>query len=125
MREQPTLRRALFLGCALQAAQQLAGINTVLYFSATIFRSGGVTSEVEAIWLASGVAGVNFIFTVLGIWLVERFGRRKLLLFSLAGVIAVLVALGFGFFVSDLRAPGISSTSECPYLSCSSCIAAR
>lgn len=123
LREQPALRRSLFLGCALQAAQQLAGINTVLYYSAAIFKSAGVTSDVDAIWLSAGVAGANFVFTLLGIWMVEYWGRRKLLLGSLAGVILVLVALGVAFHVSDAQsAPLGFNSGSCAYSSCNDCV---
>ena len=45
----------------------------------------GVKSEQMAIWLAAVTAFVNFIFTFVGLWLVERIGRRKLTIGSIAG----------------------------------------
>lgn len=66
-------RRALMLGCMLQALQQLAGINTVMYYSATIIQMAGFTKPSMAIWLASIVAFSNFIFTILGLYLVDRY----------------------------------------------------
>ena len=55
------------------------------YYSATIIKMSGVKSEQMAIWLAAVTAFVNFIFTFVGLWLVERIGRRKLTMGSLAG----------------------------------------
>lgn len=45
----------------------------------------GVEDDRLAIWLAALTAFINFIFTLVGVWLVERMGRRKLTLGSLTG----------------------------------------
>jgi len=45
----------------------------------------GIRDESTAIWIAAGTAGVNFVFTLVGVWLVERIGRRQLILGSLTG----------------------------------------
>lgn len=71
----PGVRRALVLGCGLQLMQQLAGINTVMYYSATILEMAGVGNDSMAIWMAAAVAFANFAFTFLGVWLV-RVGVR-------------------------------------------------
>ena len=55
------------------------------YYSATILQMSGVRDDRLAIWLASLTAFTNFLFTLLGVWLVERLGRRKLTLGSIIG----------------------------------------
>lgn len=95
------VRRALFLGCLLQMFQQIAGINTVMYYSATIIQMAGFYDTAKAIWLSALVAAVNFICTFLGIYLVEKVGRRRLTLGSLFGVVLSLAFLAVGFIIVD------------------------
>ena len=55
------------------------------YYSATILQMSGVRDERLAIWLAGLTTLTNFLFTLVGVWLVERVGRRKLTLGSIMG----------------------------------------
>ena len=89
----PTVRRALFVGCGLQVFQQVSGINTVMYYSASIIKMAGVRDNGTAIWLAAVTAGVNFLFTLVGLALVDRLGRRKLTLGSLVGTYSYVECL--------------------------------
>ncbi|XP_071389223.1 proton myo-inositol cotransporter-like isoform X2 [Centroberyx affinis] len=101
-------RRALIVGCGLQMFQQLSGINTVMYYSATILQMSGVRDDKQAIWLASATAAINFLFTLVGVWLVERVGRRKLTLGSISGSGLSLIVLALGFLLSAQNAPPVS-----------------
>lgn len=105
----PSVVRALTLGCFLQALQQLCGINTVMYYGATIIQMAGFTDTSTAIWLSAVVSFSNFLFTFVGIYLVDRAGRRLLTLASLAGVVLSLLALGASFYAAEvLSTPVIS-----------------
>lgn len=53
----------------------------------------GVQSDTAAIWLASMTAGINFIFSIVGVCLVDRIGRRKLTLGSLTGKSVIFCAM--------------------------------
>ncbi|KAG7391571.1 hypothetical protein PHYBOEH_006655 [Phytophthora boehmeriae] len=99
----PLVIRALTLGCSLQCLQQLCGINTVMYYGATIIQMAGFTDPTTAIWLSALISFSNFIFTFVGIYLVDRAGRRLLTLGSLAGVFLSLVALGGSFYVAEMQ----------------------
>lgn len=55
------------------------------YYSATILQMSGIRNDRLAIWLAGLTTLTNFLFTLLGVWLVERVGRRKLTLGSIIG----------------------------------------
>jgi SP family myo-inositol transporter-like MFS transporter 13 len=81
---QKCLFRALLIGCMLQACQQLSGINTVMYYSATILKLAGFSST-SAIWLSAVTAFCNLIGSIVGLVLVDRAGRRPLTLISLTG----------------------------------------
>lgn len=121
-------RRALFVGCSLQAIQQLAGINTVMYYTATIIEMSGVQSQSIAVWLAVPTAAVYVIFSFCGYLLADRLGRRTLTLGSLMGVILSLLLLGTGFQLTSMNGAVVTthnlSTSELCYSKsdCSNCI---
>lgn len=57
------------------------------YYSATILQMAGIRDDKQAIWLTAATSGTNFVFTLVGVWLVERVGRRKLTLGSLFGML--------------------------------------
>ena len=78
------------------------------YYSATIIQMSGVQGDQLAIWLAAVVAFGNFAFTMVGVCLVEKVGRRKLLLFSLGGVTFSLFLLGGAFFMAKEHDASIS-----------------
>ncbi|KAI0234429.1 Proton myo-inositol cotransporter [Lamellibrachia satsuma] len=125
----PSVRRALIVGCGLQMVQQLAGINTVMYYSATIITMSGVRSETAAIWLSAVMAAVNFAFSFVGLYLVEKIGRRPLTITSLVGTIASLIWLAVGFDLSAENSPqmttyeGVAGGNHCAsYRNCNSCV---
>lgn len=86
----------------LQAFQQFTGINTVMYYSPTIVQMAGFQSNKLALLLSLIVAGMNATGTVVGIYLIDRFGRRRLALTSLFGVIISLLVLSTSFFFKTL-----------------------
>ncbi|KAH1192282.1 Inositol transporter 1 [Glycine max] len=87
------IRLAFLAGAGLQAFQQFIGINTVMYYSPTIVQMAGFQSNELALLLSLIVAGMNAAGSVLGIYLIDHAGRRKLALYSLGGVIASLIIL--------------------------------
>ncbi|ETP32778.1 hypothetical protein, variant 2 [Phytophthora nicotianae P10297] len=120
----PAVIRALVLGCFIQALAQLCGINTVMYYGATIIQMAGFTNPTTAIWLSALVSFSNFIFTFVGIYLVDRAGRRLLTLGSLAGVFFSLVALGGSFYAAELQSTEVTGIGECSGIAtCFDCVA--
>jgi len=93
----PMLRSAMIVGVGLAIAQQITGINTVIYYAPTIFKLAGLSSASVAILASVGVGVVNVALTVAAMQLIDRVGRRPLLLVSLAGMAASLFVLGLAF----------------------------
>lgn len=97
------MRPALFVALGLAFFQQLTGINTIIYYAPTIFGLAGFHSEINAILATMGVGVVNVLFTVIGLPLIDRWGRRPLLLTGLVGMTISLFALGMAFhFASEI-----------------------
>ncbi|KAL6532116.1 Integrin alpha chain-like protein (Alpha-int1) [Orobanche gracilis] len=94
------LRLAFLAGSGLQAFQQFTGINTVMYYSPTIVQMAGFSSNQSAILISLIVAFMNAIGTILGIYLIDHVGRRKLALGSLCGVIISLIVLAVAFILA-------------------------
>ncbi|ELR17354.1 transporter, major facilitator superfamily protein [Acanthamoeba castellanii str. Neff] len=69
-----------------------------MYYSPTILKMAGFESHESAIWFADIIAFSNAFFTGVALFLMDRAGRRTLLLVSLSGVVAALVMLGIAFF---------------------------
>jgi sugar porter (SP) family MFS transporter len=96
----PALRMAMVVGIGLAAIQQFTGINTVIYYAPTILTETGLDAG-NAILNALPIGIVNVLVTIVAIRLVDRVGRRPLLLFSLAGMTVSLVVLGLSFTLAD------------------------
>lgn len=96
------LRLAFLAGASMQAFQQFTGINTVMYYSPTIVQMAGFNSNQLALLLSLIVAAMNALGTVLGIYLIDHFGRRKLALSSLCGVTISLIVLAVAFFLQSM-----------------------
>ncbi|XP_077400035.1 proton myo-inositol cotransporter-like isoform X2 [Vanacampus margaritifer] len=118
----PPTRRALLVGCGLQMFQQLSGINTVMYYSATILQMSGVRDDRLAIWLAGLATLTNFLFTLLGVWLVEKVGRRRLTLGSIVGTCLGLCLLAVGFLMSAQHSPAVTFHPLEPSMANSTCL---
>ncbi|KAK6266158.1 hypothetical protein QUC31_016995 [Theobroma cacao] len=95
------IRLAFLAGAGLQAFQQFTGINTVMYYSPTIVQMAGFKSNQLALLLSLVVAAMNAAGTIVGIYLIDHVGRKKLALSSLSGVIASLVILAGAFFAES------------------------
>jgi len=94
------LRVPLIIGIALAFFQQATGINTIIYYAPTIFKMAGFASAKAAIGATVGVGIVNVLMTVVSILLVDKMGRRPLLLIGMIGMVLSLGVLGAGFMIS-------------------------
>ncbi|MFC6731004.1 sugar porter family MFS transporter [Haladaptatus sp. DYSN1] len=98
---EPWIRPALVVGIGLAAFQQVTGINTVIYYAPTILESTGFDSS-ASILATVGIGVVNVVMTIVAVLLMDRAGRRPLLLVGLGGMTLTLAGLGLAFFLPGL-----------------------
>jgi len=86
----------IFIGLTIAFFQQITGINAVFYYAPTIFEQAG--GGTEAAFLQAVVVGLtNVVFTIIAIYLIDRLGRRSLLIIGASGMTIALTVLGFSF----------------------------
>ncbi|KAF7973081.1 hypothetical protein HWV62_16278 [Athelia sp. TMB] len=90
----PINRRALIVGCGMQAFQQLCGFNTLMYYSATLFKEIGF-NQPTAVGLI--VSGTNFLFTLIALKYIDIIGRRRIMVLSAPGMIFGLTLASIAF----------------------------
>lgn len=115
----PAVRPALIIGVALAIIQQITGINTVIYYAPTLLRDAGL-GEHAAIGGTVVVGVINVLLTILAIRLLDRVGRRPLLLGGTAGMVIGLLVLACSFIgqgdsIDKLHA-GIAIAALCVYV---------
>jgi sugar porter (SP) family MFS transporter len=89
-------RFPLFLAITIGAFNQLTGINAVLFYQGTIFRAAGF-SQLSGDLQAIAIGVTNLIFTLVGMSLIDRFGRKSLLIVGAAGTSACLAGVAWIF----------------------------
>ncbi len=85
------------VGIGIMFAQICTGINTIIYYAPTIFKTAGFDSNLTAIYATTGIGIVNFVMTIVAVFFTDRLGRKPLLYFGLTGVMLSLFALGTSF----------------------------
>jgi SP family galactose:H+ symporter-like MFS transporter len=98
----PLVRPALIVGIGLAIFQQASGINTVIYYAPTIFQFAGFKSASAAILATVGVGVINMVMTTVAMQLLDRVGRRPLLLIGLVGMVLSLSILGLAFLLPGM-----------------------
>lgn len=96
----PMLRRPLAIAIALAVLQQITGINTVLYYGSVIFKDLVGTTTAAAVAVNVAVGAINLIATIVALAIIDRVGRRPLLMFASAGMAAALLGLGAAFMAA-------------------------
>ncbi len=91
------LRKPILLAILIAFFNQMSGINAILYFAPRIFELTGLGAK-AALLQSVGIGITNLIFTFVGLWLIDRLGRRTLLYIGSFGYIASLGMIAWGFF---------------------------
>ena len=92
----PSLRFILVVGLIVGVLQQITGINAVYFYATSIFEQTGIGTDAA---FSSGVllSTISVIFTFVAIYLIDKMGRRPLLLVGTAGIVVSLLLCAFGF----------------------------
>ena len=93
------LRVPIFLAILVAFFNQLSGINAILYFAPRIFEMTGLGTK-AALLQSVGIGITNLIFTFVGLWLIDRLGRRTLLFIGSVGYITSLSLTAWAFFTA-------------------------
>jgi sugar porter (SP) family MFS transporter len=103
----PRVRPLLMVGVLLAVFQQITGINTVIYYAPTLLQGAGLGNN--AALLANVVNGaVNVGMTIVAVWLLDRAGRRPLLLSGTAGMAVGMVITALAFLGGDTLKGGLA-----------------
>jgi MFS transporter, SP family, major inositol transporter len=105
----PRVRPALLAGLGIAILCQITGVNAIIYYAPTILAGAGFEGT-SGLWAGLMNNGALFLMTVLGIWLVDKWGRRKLLLRFIPFSILGLLVLAFSFTGAGSSAPWLTVT---------------
>lgn len=92
----PALRFVLIVGLVVGVLQQITGINAVYFYATSIFKQTGIGTDAA---FASGIllSSITVIFTLIAMYLIDKTGRRPLLLIGTAGIAISLLLCAYGF----------------------------
>lgn len=93
----PRLKTPILIAFLVAFFNQLSGINAILYFAPRIFEMTGL-GEQASLLQSIGIGVTNLVFTFVGLWLIDRLGRRTLLYIGSAGYIVSLGLCSYAFF---------------------------
>ena len=95
---EPGFRTALIVGMVLALFSQITGINAIIYYAPEIFKNIGFGTN-SALYQTVIIGTTNTIFTFIAIWLIDKAGRRTLLLWGVSGMTICLFAVGLMFYL--------------------------
>ena len=100
----PGLRIALLVGVGLAVLSQVTGINAVMYYAPEIFKATGAGTNSSLIQTIL-VGFINFVFTIVALWLIDKVGRKALLLVGTASMAICLLVIGVAFHTGHAAGP--------------------
>ncbi|GEO66975.1 sugar porter family MFS transporter [Levilactobacillus spicheri] len=101
-------RPAVIVAVGIMLLQQLVGINSVIYFLPQVFIKGFGFAESSAIWISVGIGIVNFLVTIIAYSVMDKFDRKKLLIFGsivMAVSLGILAVMNFTMSVQQTAVP--------------------
>jgi MFS family permease len=97
----PAIRSTLVTVILINVFQQITGINAILYFAPSIFQASGFATPSAALLPAVLIGIVNFVMTIGATFLLDRWGRRPLLLTGISGMVLALLGLVIAFLPAE------------------------
>jgi len=95
----PKVKPLLFIGIILAIFQQINGINTIMYYAPKIFANIGQTNN-SALMQTILIGGTNLVFTLVAMVLIDRFGRKLLIVVGSTGMMLMLAGLSILYFTN-------------------------
>ena len=95
----PGLRLALVVGVVLAILQQITGINVILYYAPEVFKNAGLATN-QALWSSVLVGVVNLIANIVAVMIIDKVGRKPLLIFGTLSMGVFLGLTGLSFIPS-------------------------
>lgn len=96
--KQKGIRLAVLWGSLIAILGQFMGVNAVLYYGPDIFADAGLASK-DSLFSTVLVGLVNFLTTILAVFIIDKVGRKKLIWFGVSGMIVCLIAIGLYFML--------------------------
>lgn len=103
----PRFRKISFFAFLMAFFNQMSGINAIIYFAPRIFESAGIATE-DALLSTIGIGVINLVATMLGLYFIDKLGRRKLMYIGSVGYIISLALMAYSYFggaVSNMLLP--------------------
>lgn len=91
----------VLVGIGMMFMQICTGINTIIFYTTTIFKIAGFADNISAIYATIGIGAVNFLMTFVAIFFTDKWGRKPLLYIGLWGILFALTSLGAAFYFAD------------------------
>jgi MFS family permease len=107
----PSIRSVLIIALLLNVFQQITGVNAILYFAPSIFQAAGFATPAMALLPPLLMGVINFIMTILATFLMDRWGRRPLLSYGVAGMTLALLGLVTAFLTGGTTMKWLATSS--------------
>ncbi|UZR98702.1 sugar porter family MFS transporter [Chondrinema litorale] len=96
----PKYRKPIMLAFLFAFFNQVSGINAIIYFAPRIFEMTGLGAS-SALLSSTGVGITNLVFCIVGIFIIDKLGRRSLMIIGSFGLILTLSLIAYGFFAEQ------------------------
>ena len=114
----PLFRKVVIAGVLLTVFQQITGINGVIYFAPIIFETVGFAGAEAAIFASLGLGVINMISATIALKLMDKVGRRPLLMWGTAGMVMALLLIGVALSMENPSVKFVAIFSLMAYVAC-------